>query len=782
MSEPSSSNHYATLGVERSADARAIKKAYFALIRTYPPESHPDEFKRIRAAYEVLSDAEARERYDAQEKGYREYEDAVAAALAAAEQASTAGDEDAAQAALRQAIDAHPGVLLLREKLAASYARSKDHERAIAALDALIERSPETARYHLLRALSLGALGKPDAAEEAMRKAHALAPDHEGIQAALVDALTRNEHADEALAILDEAAARHDASSLKGVSIQLRRVHVLYQSMRPHEAEEAVQRLVEQVRASGDPELPKHVASELGAPAAALFAADRSSRANNLLSVCRALHPESLVLRPYPSKATLETSALPPAALEWLAEQERAQDGPTLRMNPWGSPLKATAGAGALSLIAYLLLYSAPAPATEAAATEAAASVPFTGTAAGAIVMAALLGGVALLLAHVARVVHVRRKSPIQGLTTVHPLYLVRADPERTELYPLFCLSRSEGVHHGQNGVYSHTVLRLGFGGAEVSLTFLDGGFAQAWLDHLLATRKRALELLAAGYLDAEHGVELLPPTQLDRPPPSTGARLWAQRRRLAAAAGVALVLWVGAMVSGARYADELAFRDALTRDAAPAYDAYLRARPDGRFADDARRALIRRRERGAEALALALDRRAPGAEALAALGHAVEDSGARVVPLSLAISDGGARVPAGDADAVFGNLGADLGATLAQAGLRSARIKRAPGAGGRSGEANAIEVDCTLTRGAGAGGSSQIDAAWKVRVVAGGAERRSFAVTTSASAAGAGPESGLAGLYAQFLRALLADLGLGGVEELRRQNAPYKGSSPYGN
>ncbi|AUX46438.1 uncharacterized protein SOCE26_079440 [Sorangium cellulosum] len=778
MSEPSSSNHYATLGVERSADARAIKKAYFALIRTYPPESHPDEFKRIRAAYEVLSDAEARERYDAQEKGYREYEDAVAAALAAAEQASTAGDEDAAQAALSQAIEAHPGVLLLREKLAASYTRKKDHQRALAALDALIERAPEAARYHLLRSLSLGALGKLDAAEQAARRAHALAPDDEAMAAALVDALTRNEHAEEALAILDGVAARHDAGSLKGMSIQLRRVHVLYQAMRPGEAEEAVQQLVDQVRASGDPELPKHVASELGAPAAALFAADLHARANHLLSVCRALHPESLVLRPYPPKATLETSALSPAALERLAEQERAPDGPALRMNPWGSPLKATAGAGALSLLAYLLLYSAPAPAS----AEAAASTPFTGTAAGAIVMAVLLGGVALLLSHVARVVHVRRKSPIQGLTTIHPLYLVRADPEQTELYPLFCLSRSEGVHHGHNGVYSHTVLRLGFGGAEVSLTFVDGGFAQAWIDHLLATRKRALELLAAGYLDAEHGVELMPPTLLDRRPPSRGARLWAQRRRLAAAAGGALVLWAGVMVSGARYADELAFRDALTRDTAPAYDAYLRARPDGRFAADARRALLRRRERATESLALALDRRAPGAEAVAALGRAVEEGGARVVPLSLAISDSGGRVPAGGADVVFGNLGADLGATLAQAGLKSVRIKRTPGAGGRSGEANAIEVDCTLTGGAGTGGTGQLDAAWKVRVIAGGAELRSFAVTTSASAAGTGPESGLAGVYAQFVQALLADLGLQGVEALRRQIAPYKGSSPYGN
>jgi curved DNA-binding protein CbpA len=42
------------LGLMRGASLREIKRAYFSLVREYPPEEHPDTFKIIRAAYEKL--------------------------------------------------------------------------------------------------------------------------------------------------------------------------------------------------------------------------------------------------------------------------------------------------------------------------------------------------------------------------------------------------------------------------------------------------------------------------------------------------------------------------------------------------------------------------------------------------------------------------------------------------------------------------------------------------------------------------------------------------------
>lgn len=44
------------LGVDASADARRIRKAYLALIRTFKPEQYPEQFRRIRAAFESMQD------------------------------------------------------------------------------------------------------------------------------------------------------------------------------------------------------------------------------------------------------------------------------------------------------------------------------------------------------------------------------------------------------------------------------------------------------------------------------------------------------------------------------------------------------------------------------------------------------------------------------------------------------------------------------------------------------------------------------------------------------
>lgn len=55
---------YTVLGIPRDADQDTIKRAYFEQVRAHPPERDPDQFKRIRAAYEKLRTPEKRVQTD----------------------------------------------------------------------------------------------------------------------------------------------------------------------------------------------------------------------------------------------------------------------------------------------------------------------------------------------------------------------------------------------------------------------------------------------------------------------------------------------------------------------------------------------------------------------------------------------------------------------------------------------------------------------------------------------------------------------------------------------
>ncbi len=63
-------DYYEVLGVDKNADAGTIKKAYYKLAKKYHPDANPgdkvaeEKFKEANEAYEVLSDAEKKAKYD----------------------------------------------------------------------------------------------------------------------------------------------------------------------------------------------------------------------------------------------------------------------------------------------------------------------------------------------------------------------------------------------------------------------------------------------------------------------------------------------------------------------------------------------------------------------------------------------------------------------------------------------------------------------------------------------------------------------------------------------
>jgi curved DNA-binding protein len=63
-------DYYQTLGVDRNATEKEIKRAFRRLARQHHPDVNPNDpeaeerFKEINEAYEVLADSEKRQKYD----------------------------------------------------------------------------------------------------------------------------------------------------------------------------------------------------------------------------------------------------------------------------------------------------------------------------------------------------------------------------------------------------------------------------------------------------------------------------------------------------------------------------------------------------------------------------------------------------------------------------------------------------------------------------------------------------------------------------------------------
>lgn len=71
---PAPKDYYSILGVNETADAKAIKAAYHKLARQYHPDvsgkAGEEKFKDINEAYEVLSDTKKRQEYDGLRRGF----------------------------------------------------------------------------------------------------------------------------------------------------------------------------------------------------------------------------------------------------------------------------------------------------------------------------------------------------------------------------------------------------------------------------------------------------------------------------------------------------------------------------------------------------------------------------------------------------------------------------------------------------------------------------------------------------------------------------------------
>jgi tetratricopeptide (TPR) repeat protein len=613
-------NHYQVLRIERTADERAVKKAYFTLIREFPPDTHPEEFKRLRAAYEVLSDPVARQRFDNSEKDFREYGDEVGAKLREIAQLQKSGDEAEVQQQLRALLEEHPSLVIARENLGFSLLRGDAFKEALEQFDALASEHPEEARYHLYRGLALNRIEQPDKALAAVRMAHKLKPEDLGIHLALIDLLKAQRKYDACIKEVDRALDRFEPTSEQGVVLCLRKIEALFAQENGDEAEEEVSRFFEIVRKSEDPELPKYVSSQLTAAAARLFARNQCTAANAVLRRCEELDPESLVAHPCPRVADLDLSALPKAGADWLARQAPGETSPTIEQSIWRRPLLALVGISFAAGVILELISEAQEPQGGAFA----------------IFITAVFVGLAFGAGYVARAILGILRSPLRAFITLHPLYFLRVRADRIRAYSLFHLADIKAVHHHTNGRYTHTAVDLWFGTEVVRLTLTGRDFAEGWVQYLTHCRARSLELMMEGYLEAEHGVELIPLALLTKSAAPKAAAKAEDRRWYAGMAAVGVAAGLFASLWHARVIDDYAYRLAVREHSVASYTGYLAKNPGGRHTEGAKRQREGFFTRAIEAFRGSANEGAPGAKAILGAIDALQAAGAATVPVTV--------------------------------------------------------------------------------------------------------------------------------------------------
>jgi curved DNA-binding protein CbpA len=136
-------SHYETLAIAKTAAEGEIKRAYFNLVRKYQPDRFPNEFREIRAAYEILSDKEKRAEYDA----IGELPPSVAPLFHEAQWLNRVGRQAKAAELYRMILKSHPELDNVREQYAMSLLADNKTGKAIEVWEELCGRHPDNPRY-----------------------------------------------------------------------------------------------------------------------------------------------------------------------------------------------------------------------------------------------------------------------------------------------------------------------------------------------------------------------------------------------------------------------------------------------------------------------------------------------------------------------------------------------------------------------------------------------------------------------------------------------------------
>ena len=612
-------SYYQVLEVERTADERTIKKAYFALVRKYPPETHPEDFKRIREAYEVLSNPQSRKDYDSIDQ-YDSYGAEISAQLKEGVAAMEAGDFKTAQQRFTAVLRAQPQLHFARDLLGIAYLNADQDEAALKEFDILVLAQPDNAVYHLHKGNAHYHLKQYPQAMTAYRRSRELDQVDTRVLVAMADCLTTQKQYEAALEELDKAIHMDGQVDFQDFVFFMRKVQVQLLRNRGDLAEKELDEIFKILPADADTR--KYVATRLASLAADLFAMKRSVDANRMLARCKELDPSRKSMEfQYPSRVTVPIKQLPATAQTWLANHGKEWQAGKLQHSVYPGPVFLLIVAGFLAVVAL----------------NAAFGARHLWDPGQQLFMGIFLVGAALLVALGIRRVQRVARSPFKKYTTIHPLHLLQVDVDKVAVWPLVNLHDVHLTHHSTNGVYQYTAVRMDFAGTICNTTIRGQQASVDWANRLLGQRRRCLELMANGLLEAEEGIDLIPAETLrgQKIPIDKESRDRAMRF-YGIFAAVGLVAAAVALPYNKGAAERDAWRSVGRYGSTSDLRGYLERFPSGKHASEARARLDAKYDEAIEKYRTAAKAADPkGMQAIVDVVNALKKADARYVKIS---------------------------------------------------------------------------------------------------------------------------------------------------
>lgn len=274
---------YMRLGVSPTSSTAEIRHAYRQLLRAYPPERYPEEFKRVREAYETLSGEESRASYDAKP------DPAVAGPLQRGMQALGEKAYDIAERSFKQVLLVDPQLAYVRNFLGLAIAYQGRHENALEQFRRITGLPGSDAAWHGNEGHVCLELERFSEAKDAFQRAIDRATDNPvSYYCGLADALVGLEQYRDAVAVIEKGIHADGSVDFQDLDYFTKLLHI---SIRTRRAEDVRHTLLRMKEIAGDEEQARLLAYKAGSMAKQLLKVELFDYAHAISAFAKDVQP-----------------------------------------------------------------------------------------------------------------------------------------------------------------------------------------------------------------------------------------------------------------------------------------------------------------------------------------------------------------------------------------------------------------------------------------------------------------------------------------------------------